>query len=432
MSTLSGPNSNNRNNSFHLPKVSAGQTIRPKHINKLGEGVDRNSVGPGSGYTVTKTTNQTILNIPHHFSNGHPWAIRLHNGDLQINVGHFYFCNASNWAGGVGTMIQGSGKNAWLDNGFFSWGKMVNYTANASTPLVGKHLQGAEIFFEVEDMNYLCTTQMQDGREPLTTSATAGLYYIEVGVWNGRQMEPPFTAEGDQELTNDETNTNLNVASFNTYSLAKKGSVVPIVKYAHPDDMAGVTGQVYPIATIDEFGNAFHGVSSDIFHLVKDVPPFTIIVSTTVIDEETLWKVSLTAGTVCNVIPRYQGDSGPFLYEDTNITLSKEDFSANENGIRHIVLRCKALAVDEFSGGRFPNRVTVEALATYDSTNADTDEYGHLLIGLVRGIVSNEGEPNESFDVAVTQFITGCVWAERRKFNTNTASYVFYRVGTNA
>jgi hypothetical protein len=427
MSRLSGPNSTNRSNSFHLPKVSSGQTIRPRHINKLGEGIDRATVGSGAGYTVTKTTSQTILNIPHHYSRGHPWAIKLHNGDLQINVGHFYFCNATNYAGGVNAVIQGSSKNTWIDNKFFSWGSMVNYDGGTN-PLRGKHLQGAEIFFEVDDMNYLCTTQMQDGREPLSTVADAGLYYIEVGIWNGRQMDAPFEATGDEELDNDQTNANLNVAAFNEYSLSKKGSLVPILKWAHPDLMSQVTGQVYPIATIDEFGNAFHGVSSDIFHIVRDIPPFTIIVTPDNTTGETLWKVNITVGMVCNIIPRYMTNSGPFLYQDSTIKLSKEDFQANEEGIRFIVLRCKTAAVDEFNGGRFPNIVTVEALASYDQIAQDTDDYGHLLLGYVKGIVVNEGEENESFDVSVVQIHTGCVWAERRKFNNSTASYVFYRL----
>jgi len=411
---MANPSSGGRNNSIHIPKVGGGNAIRPRHINKLGEAIDRNSLGSGIGYTHHQTSSGTILNIRRTFHRAHPWFCYRLGELMAINVGHFYLSNKSKlFPVGNSGQIQTANSpasNIWVPNSSFAWASDITY--GDSDKSYGLHMEGSELFFDIDDMKYLTNMQMQDGADPLTTVADAGLYYITIAKWSGRQLSNP--------------DDNQDIGSWNDYSTAMKDKLVPCMKWASLDDMFAVTGTIYPIATIDEYDNIFQGVASDIFHQAAEAAPLTVIVSPSSTDTD-VFDISIVAGTVCNVMPTY--GEGNYIWEESDLTATKEDLKTK---MHYVVLKCTALAEDEFSGGRFPDKVQAEVLTDYDPSNWDKDDAGYLLIACFKGVMQKDSQGNETgFSISINQLVTGSVWAERRKFSDKPASYYFYRLSTN-
>jgi len=419
MADQTSPDSTGRNFGTHLPKVSGGQHLQPQHLNKISAEVEKATLQSGAGYTHTQTPTGTQLNIPRRHRRSFPWCCQSQGNWLTIDVGNFFMTGNSKVAllasnpttagitpaGPTATFLTATNnRNEWISNTSLPWAAGFGYGEDNKS--MGLHMQGAEIWFDIEDMNYLTNTQMDNGYIPLSTGLDAGLYYLTIAQWSGRELS---------------TADDPNASDWNTYSKANEGRTVPCIKYADLDCMFQVSGLVYPICTVDESGYIFQGISSDIFHNVADATPFTVTVNPDP-DTENQYIVSIVVGTVCNVVPTYD-DEETYLWDKSTMTVTDDDLA---DGVAYVVLKCTPKEEDEFSGGKFPETVTAQIVKTVNEYE-DKDDAGFVVIALLRGREKQEGG---NAGVEVLQVVTGSLWAERRKFSDNPATYYFFRMNT--
>lgn len=407
------PDSSGRNFGIHLPKVSGGQHLQPKHLNKISEMVEKTTIQSGSGYSVTQSPSGTQINIPKRHKPTHPWFCSSQGNWLTIDVGNFFMTGNSKVAllgdpAKTVFLTASNRANEWLSNSMLPWAADFQYASDSKS--YGLHMRGSEIWFDIADMNYLANTQMDNGYIPLSTALKSGLYYLTIAPWSGRELP---------------TKDDPSASGWNTYSTSKKGAIVPCIKYADLDDMWDLSGIVYPICTVDESGYVFQGVSSDIFHAVADAPPFTVTLTKDP-NDGTQYILNVVVGTVCNVVPVYD-DEETYLWDESTMTVTEDDL---KDGVLYVVIECSPKEEDEFSGGKFPEWVivkTVKSVAEY----ADKDDAGYVVIALLRGRTSTDAEGEKTLQgVEVLQVVTGSLWAERRKYSDQPATYFFFRMNT--
>lgn len=280
-----------------LPNVSAQDPVSAAYLNKISEAIMKVAPsGPGFTTTPTGTVFKEKIKFGRHY---YPWMVTRKADHLFIEPGNF-FINAP-LAGGVNQVTNGTklggGRNAWLFNSAI--GSNAPY---ANTAPKGFYMGGAEIWFEDEFMNVLSNKQMFIGMDTLWTKARAGLYYIEYAAWGGRQMKSPYENTGGQPAL---AGFNASISSWNAYSMSMKGRVVPQFRFAPEKEsdaksMLNIKQFVYPICTIDEYGNVFQGVRGDIFYTATPMKPFEV----TLMKEDSGWKAVVYPGLVNQIVPK--------------------------------------------------------------------------------------------------------------------------------
>lgn len=391
----SSPFNSGRVPSQHIsPKVGGGQAIKPSHINKLAEAVDRSTISGGKGIRVSKTPLSTSIIIPEKTTlSSVSWYARKDDEKIIFNVGKFFY--------GDGETSTNS-QNAWVSNKFFTWSSGLNY----GNPQDGEHMQGAEIFFDLDGQNYLTNTQIKNGSIPLECDLKEGLYYIEVAEWSGKQISNPF---GNVQNKTDNMNDYINeLPEWNSYSNEMSGELVPILKYASKAQMKNLGRLVYPICTVDADGFVFRGITTDIFAgSSSNKHPFKI----TTYKYDGVWYIDVAFGTVNNTIPQYESgfDVGDF---DGGIELGETP----EEGTHNVILQ-----LDYAEDDPFPSPPSVVSASTED-VEPNTDDTAYVLIGRVTVTIEGQGdEQRPVFDIE--QAVSGSLWVERFKCGDEDAVY---------
>jgi hypothetical protein len=276
-----GTNNSNRvphGNGIPIFNANEGDSIKPRMLNRLAEGIDRSTLQFGPGVKVSRTGNSTCVSISKKVSQPHPFEafeVGASEGKMiSFSLGCFF-----------GQFNQFP--NVWKSNNSVSWAGVSDYTQGTSKE-EGYHATGGEIMIDVENANYL-SSQHINSEGILIMPLKEGLYYIEIGAWSGKQLE------GDLGGTS--------AAEWNQYSLSMKGMVRPIIKYASRTDMVKLSGQkdVIPICTVDKYFRIFQALSSDIFWPSKRSYPFQVYITEQDGNEA---RIIVTPGCVNRVIPK--------------------------------------------------------------------------------------------------------------------------------
>jgi hypothetical protein len=265
-----------------LPNVSPGDTIRPAVFHKLAEGIDRASLLPGAGVRINKTGgSSTISVVVPEQKDWFPFKASIIGAEgtklLTIRLGQVF---------------GGGFFNTWRSNNTVNWAGQVDY---GSTPgFEGSHLNGSEIMIDIPGTNYISSTQLAAGH-PLTFPLKAGVYYLEMAPWSGREVVGSDLPAG----------ISSSLAVFNKYSKNLKGAVRPVIKFADATQMltAFKTKTVMPICTVDKFERLFQTLSSDVFLASATVRPFTVYVGDCESASPDEICVVVTPGTVNRAIP---------------------------------------------------------------------------------------------------------------------------------
>jgi hypothetical protein len=297
-------------NNLGLPKVGPGDSLRPSLINKITDKISELTPVQGVGANQQVTTSGSFQTVTKRPTPGHPWKMSFNGTQLHIEVGQFFYNRPG--AGGtnlVTTMNDklGGSRNAWLFQCYEPGGPTWN-DANAADLF---YMGGAEIFFEDPDCNAISNKQLYVSTDGLRTKRKKGLFYIELGVWNGRQMAPPYPQPGASKQMN---GANAAAAAFNQYSLQMKGKTVPIFKWAPPvkETYKGVEYQgmydikrfVYPVATVTNNWQLYQGICSDIYHVATPKKPFEVDIAKV----DGAWKASIYPGLVNQIVPKIGSD----------------------------------------------------------------------------------------------------------------------------
>lgn len=283
-------NSSNRipnGSGVSLPNVGVGDMVRPALFNRLAEGIDRATLQFGPGVRVTKTASSAIVSVPKVFGESYPFkAIRVGAQSagsplLTFRLGQV-FCSL---------------QNEWRENNSQIRRQGAEYNAtNLGLKKEGYHAMGAEIMFDVEGTNYLSSKHIQEG-EILQLPYKEGLYYIELCQWSGLQIVPAAGTD---------TARIAQVATWNAYSLAIKGALKPVIKYADKNAMVAIgnSSKIVSICTIDFYKRIFQCLSSDVFLSKEFTKPFTVTLN----NLTATTKFSVYPGTVNRIVPKLYDD----------------------------------------------------------------------------------------------------------------------------
>lgn len=294
-------------NNLGLPKVGPGDSLKPSLINKLSDAISAQApVVSATGASTQNTPNGSFVNVTKRPVPGHPWKMSINGTQLHIELGQFFTDRAN--AGGINLVTSmndklGNSRNAWLFQCYEPGGPTWS-DANKDDLF---YMGGAEIFFEDPDCNAISNKQLYVSTDGLRTKRKKGLYYIEMGVWNGRQMAPPYPQPGTSKQMN---GANAAAAAFNAYSLQMKGRLVPVFKWAPPikttvggveyPSMYDIKRFVYPVATVTNNWQIYQGISSDIYHVNTPTKPFEV----TLTKVDGAWKAGIYPGMVNQVVPK--------------------------------------------------------------------------------------------------------------------------------
>ena len=367
-----------------IPNVAPGDQLQTAHLNKISEAISK--INPAGGDFTQSPTGITLRKGINFGRQLHPWMAKRANDLLFIEPGQF-FINTAN-AGGFNLVTNGEklngGRNAWLFNSAI--GSSPAYTGQA--PL-GFHMGGAEIWFEDEFMNVLSNKQMFIGMDTLFTKALtssgairAGLYYIEVAPWGGRQMTTPYPNTNGNPILN---TFNQSITQWNAHSLTMKGKYVPQFRFApegptDPKSMFNVKSLVYPICTMDQYGSVYQGIRGDIYHVATPPRPFDV----SLFKDGTTTKASVYPGLVNRQIPTI---SGAYLDQLPTPTLTI-------TGAGRIFLKAS-----HESNKFFPRSIEV-IFQSGTTTPEDTEQYGYYPIA---SIASQSGQ----------QYVTQLSWGNK-------------------
>lgn len=391
--------------SLNLPVANAGGVIKPTHINSLAAALEKFAIQPSHGVRLTRTPSGSTLRVDEKYRHFHPWFAYVRSGWIHIMMGRFFYNSGSAGGGSKG------GRNGWMSNKSYAHASGYVYTTdNGVTD--GEFAAGAEVFCDIDDSNYISTRGMKNGKVPLITKKGPGLYYIEVSEWSGRQLTPAnathlTTAEGIE---------------INKYSLNKKGSRVPIIKWASLEDARYITNLIYPICTVDKYNNIFQGVRSDIYHIVaEDECPFTCTFASPQAGNptpggETKRYVAVQVGVINKVIPKINNKyiDEPEVYLDVS----------NAPGFVYAKATYEPSA-NSSSNKYFPAKVEI-AFVSGDALDADTDTVGHFPIARIRRTELDPGGPGDipatyADDYTIAQIVCGNLIVNRLKAGANSA-----------
>lgn len=407
----SNPNSGNSGvPELGLPRVSEGDSVRASDINALSSAIERISIGMGEGYAVQSHGRKGTLEIADQTSHYRvPWGCQRSGQKLLINVGNVF--------------INGTSKE---------FRPLSSYGFKEAGFDKGKILSGNLIKFEVPGADAADSTAIKSSTGLLECNFLPGYYYIEVVydvLSNLVENILTFQIKGDAYLRYSATEEGIgqNVSFF---GMTKKND------------------NVYPVCTVTPNAIIIQGVRSDIFARgpdmggnlpdPPDLPDFElpdIFDHPFKIKIEAGNRVQVVPGTVCNVLPKYEVVEG----SPTALNLWETSPLVCTPGVRptYVVLKCKPATEYEANGGRFPITASVCLTQNYRPETWDKDDEGCLLLGVIssnwKGIAStlpngNAGPTVYRWVPSAKQFVSTSVWAERRKFSNQIASYYFFRV----
>jgi len=389
--------------SLLLPVANSGGVIKPSHINNLAAALEKFAIQPSQGVRLTRTASGSTLRVDEKYRHHHPWFVYLRAGWIHIIIGRFFY-NSGHAAGGTK-----GGRNGWMSNKSHAHASGYKYaTVNGVTD--GEFASGAEVFCDITGSNYLSTRGMTDGKVPLVMKSKAGLYYIEVAEWSGRQLtygEAPALPAASGVVINE-------------YSVARKGSRVPTIKYASLEDARKIKGLIYPICTIDDYGNVFQGVRSDIYHIAPDDEcPFTVTFTSPQAGNPTTSSnryVAVQVGVINKIIPKIgtKAIDEPEVYLDVSnapgFVYAKATYQPSE---------------DSSSNKYFPTKVEI-AFVSGDKLDDDTNTFGCFPIARIRRSTIDPGGPGDvpatyADDHSIAQIVCGNLVVNRLKAGANTA-----------
>lgn len=361
-----------------LPSVSAGQRLRPSHINQLASGIDKATLRSGKGYRFVQNSGGTSLQIVNSES-AVPWSVFTEGYNLCITAGGV-------WGKGVSQMPKHTAKE---------WN-------SAPADFANKYWTARPVMVGIEGANIYATDEINSAREGQPTRSivipnyTAGTYYIEYANWDGRG---DITAIG----------VGATLVGTEQFVLKHKGIESPP---SNSDDIAIV-------CFVDEDLQVYQGVQGDIWWGGSgDSYPFKISVGQ---DAESVWKIFVAYGTVNNTVPTYQGGGLEVGDPDGGITGIGSGNSVSANTFDVI------LQLDYSEGDPFPSATPQVFTSTNWNNTPNNETTAYVILGRV--VVTLEGEGEEArpaFDIQ--QATTGSLWAERFKCGNLDPVYWITRI----
>lgn len=411
------PNAGNSTPSeFGLPYVAEGDPIKASDINALSSAIEKISIGFGEGYSFSRFGRNGTLTVEDQTShNRQPWGVVVSGKKLLINVANVF--------------LNGTDKE---------FRPLSSYGFSDAGTDKGSVLAGNLIKFEVPGADAADSSSINPQSGVLACDFLPGYYYIEVKY------------DIFSNLIDNILNFKVKGEAFLRYSASQDtiGEQITTPFGTKRND------NVYPICTVTGNAVIIQGVRSDIFargpDLSGDLPdlpdvdwpkvelpdvfdhPFKIK-----LEQQTngSYTIQLVPGTVCNVLPRYEDENGPQLWQTSTWTITP---TANMNPV-FIYLACRPGSELEANGGRFPRAVVAKRATYYNPESFDKDDEGTLLIGVLTAVkvpytqtVKVNGVDTEQtfykWVAQAKQFVSTSVWAERRKYSDLVASYYFFRV----
>jgi hypothetical protein len=296
----------------------------------------------------------------------------------------------------------------------------------------GAIFSGNNVKFEVPGADAADSAAIKASTGILTCNFLPGYYYIEVVydvISNLIENILTFTIKGEAFLRYSADRNNI-------------GQMITFFGITKRND------NVYPVCTVTSNAIIIQGIRSDVFARgadlggsLPDVPDLPDVELPDIFDHpfkikiEAGNRVQVVAGTVCNVLPKYEIVEG----QATSKNLWETSPLVCVPSVRptYVVLKCKPASEYEANGGRFPMSATVCLTQNYHPESWDKDDEGTLLLGVIASTwkavssLSPTGTPLppvSQWVPAAKQFVSTSVWAERRKFSNQIASYYFFRV----
>lgn len=404
------PNSGNSSPSeFGLPHVAEGDSIKASDINALSAAIEKISIGFGEGYSFSRFGRNGTLNIEDQTAHYRtPWGVVTSGQKLLINIGNVF--------------INGRTKE---------FRPLSSYGFADAGSEKGMVLAGNKITFELPGQDAESSEAINPSTGVLTCTFKPGYYYIEV-VYNVLD-----------DLVNNILTLTIQGKAYLRYS-ANQENIGQMITFF------GVTKRndnVYPVCSVTENSVIIQGVRSDIFARgpdlagnLPDLPDLPDIELPDIFDHpfkikiEDGNRVQVTPGTVCNILPKYEVNGTATslnLWDNSPLTCTP---SARPT---YVILKCKPATEYEANGGRFPMSATVCLSQQYHPESWDKDDEGCLLLGVIasnwKGFATTlpsgaAGNTVYRWVPSAKQFVSTSVWAERRKFSNQIASYYFFRV----
>ena len=370
----------NRINKGDIPRVSEGQEMSSSDINKLGDAIARQGVagslsgvngasfGDGFSLSISNSRNSFV----------HPWRAIRDGLEIKIELGSVFVDIPVAGGLAINESIKSlsGGKNTWIPK---SQARVIQGYPDLEQK-ISYYPMGAEVWVDIKSSNVLNSRQLLD---PMRTYISfmgygddnkfkAGVYYIQMTAWSGRQLESiPYPEATNETLAH----ANSDFVNWNNYSKSYKGRTVPVLKYApeyavavdNPDGYVNCydlhkSGMYYPLFTLDYNGNIYQSIKSDIYMLGYTLKPFEVSLAGN--------KAYVTAGTVNGVVPKIDGkylDSSP-----------RPEITVSGNGLF-------LLKATKQTGTFFPKEVSVVFNSGF-TVPPDTVNDGYLQIAKVESV----------------------------------------------
>ena len=356
-----------------MPNVSEGQTLRPSHINQIVAAADRATLKGGKGYKFTQTSGGTSLKIDQP-NNPAPWSVFTYGDNLCINTGNV-------WGKGIGQMpLHTTSEWAGLPPDFTK----KFYTARPV--MVG--VSGANIV-STDEVN----SERSEQTGVITMPLLTGYYYIEYGMWDGREDNFSNGVGDDLEGTNQ-------------FILKHSASL-------------SAASEVVVICYVDANQVAYQAVKGDIWWGLStgDDYPFKISVRQ---DANQQWRVFVSYGTVNNIVPIYElGETvGDPNFEGVTGIGGGDDLPAMEYGV---VLELAYVEDEPFPSLSTPPVVKLRG-EWQRQNNPDTDDVAYILLGRINVETEGTGE-NTVPKFTISNAVSGSLWCERFKCGEQSAIY---------
>lgn len=362
-----------------MPRVAGGDQLRPRDINRLATGIDRTTLRTtnGGGFRISRSDGGTIITQKSQVSQYH-WRCTKDNDHIHINIGDVW---------GLGVVDRE--KKQRLTNVDYDRGDDAN-----------KNYQGCpDVMIGVKNATHIAASKIPPN-ERLYVPAEQGVYYIKYTTWTG---QPEDSATPSDSSIDDLKGTQQVCLLFTDK---------PTTIQNDPD--------VYPICEVDVDGVLWQGVDSPIFIRRSTQHGFKIDVANTGSE----YKVTVVRGSICNVIPKYDGTSHELGSNKPAAHLTIDGGSNPDDGTYSVLIECEA---DISYQVHFPKTAKVKIIKDFSPTsNPDTDTKAYLLLGDI--IVSTDTD-TDTKRINVYQYVTSSLWAERQKW-TGGLQYFYYQMSS--
>ena len=395
----------NRNNGGEIPKASEGQEISSSDINNLANAVQRAGLAQSlSGVRSANFGDGNTFSISNKNAYSHPWKAFRDGLQIRINLGCVFvdIPNAGGYKISTDPARIASGKNAWIPKS--QAGVIPNGYPTLSEP-ISYFPMGAELWVDIPNANILSTRQLVDPRDKYirflavdsTNKFKAGVYYIQMTAWSGRQLTGnPYPNTDIPALAQ----ANADVQLWNNYSSAMKGKILPVLKFAsydevpnpNPDNIINcydIKDMYYPLFSLDYRGFVYQSIKSDIYMNGYTLKPFEVSVIGN--------NFYVAAGTVNGVVPTINLDP---------IDSIPKPYITRSGGSGRIYLKAQ-----KQTGTFFPTSVSI-VFENGDTPPADTVTFGYLQIASVQKVNNN---------FVVTQISTGNKLLNRTQMGSSNA-----------